>query len=77
MVRFPSFAREIKLSRTARSLSQVQVAERTGLGRVTVQYWELGKKSPDLTSLAKFCLGLGVGKRERSRFLEAMMDDLR
>lgn len=46
--------------RAPRQVSQTEIAEAMGVTGMTVSNWELGKKEPDLGTIAKLAFVLGV-----------------
>src|SRR5215203_5807413 len=51
---------ELRRLREARGLSQRQLAERSGVGRVTIIHVESGQTSPNVETLSRLAAGLGV-----------------
>jgi transcriptional regulator with XRE-family HTH domain len=54
---------QIRTRRTARGWSQATLAERAGLGRITVTRIEVGTQDASLTTLAALAKALGVPVR--------------
>ena len=50
----------IRELRREKSLSQEQLAERTGLSRQTIYKWESGQAAPDLENLKTLAGALGL-----------------
>lgn len=54
------FARRLRLTRETRGLTQLQVAERTGLKPAAVSHFETGQRRPSLMNLRRLCDALRV-----------------
>jgi transcriptional regulator with XRE-family HTH domain len=59
----------LRAAREARQLTQEQVAGLAGCDRSTLARLENGGARPSLSTLAALCDALGIGQRDRGRFL--------
>ena len=67
-----SLGRNLRTLRTARSLTQEQLAERSGVGQPTISQLETGQRtSTTLTTLQQLAAGLGCAVEELVRQEEA------
>ena len=57
----------IKILRTERHLTQVQLAEGTRVDQSTVSYWEKGRQEPNAPQRKKLCQFLGITQSELFR----------
>lgn len=74
LIASPAVGRRIRDARRGRDLSQVALAERLGIGRRTVQSWELGENGLSQENLDALCLALGLDAAELRR-LGAVADE--
>jgi transcriptional regulator with XRE-family HTH domain len=58
------FVKGIREARVERNLSQVEVAERIGVSRVTISRWERGETEPKKTLFQSLCDALGNDEKE-------------
>lgn len=56
----PTFGQTLKALRENAGLSQAKLAEKAGVGQVTISTWELDSKEPTLSNIQKLCDALGV-----------------
>lgn len=54
------FASRLKEIRTAKGLTQAELAEKTGLSQAAIGLWEVGKRSPTFSSVKALAAALGV-----------------
>lgn len=54
------FGKRIKDTRKAKSMTQAQLAEKTGFSQPTVADWEAGKKQPTAGAIIALCKALEV-----------------
>lgn len=75
------FGNIIKNMRNKQSLSQEELAKRTGLDRTYISLLERGKKNPSLFTILKICKALDILpselmiKLEKENILNKMVDD--
>ncbi len=53
-------AATLRAERAAAGLSQVQVADRTGIARTSYRFYEQGERNPDTVQLAQIAEAFGV-----------------
>lgn len=53
-------AATLRAERAAAGLSQVQVADRTGIARTSYRFYELGERNPDTVQIAQIAEAFGV-----------------
>lgn len=58
------YVKGIREARVERNLSQVEVAERIGVSRVTISRWERGETEPKKTLFQSLCDALGNDEKE-------------
>ncbi len=54
----------IKELRTAKQLTQADIADSLGIDQSTVSYWEKGRQEPNAIQRKRFCELLGISQSE-------------
>lgn len=70
------FGNLIKDIRKDKSISQEQLAEKTGLDRTFISLIETGKRNPTLTSICKLSKGLNITTSELFKLYETKIEEI-
>ena len=58
--------------RKAKKISQTQLAQRLGVSKTAVHYWETGKRTIYADQMIEYCLELGI---DPQKLVEAVTED--